>query len=424
MAAGDFLDEIRVSFQSGKGGDGSASFHREKHVPRGGPNGADGGRGGDIVLIADRGKRTLYDFTRLDHYKAGDGGDAYLNKHGKDGGSIELHVPVGTLVYDDVTGDLVVDLSQDGMRFVLCRGGKGGMGNVHYTNSVRQAPTFAQKGGPSDLIEARLELKLLADVGLVGLPNAGKSTLLSALSAAKPKIAAYPFTTIAPNLGVVTVADHTFIMADLPGLIEGASEGIGLGHQFLRHAERNRVLLHVVDLFPFDETIPRENYQLIEDELLKYSEELFHLPRVIALNKTDLLPPDDVQFWVEEFQSTGHEVYAISAAAGQGLEPLKHALWRLVEASLATISSTVVSPVIQPKGEDSAWEVSVEDDEYVVTGKRLERMVAMTDLGNNEAVMYLHRRLQRMGVIDRLRDAGAEDGDTVRVGTFEFTYKD
>lgn len=421
---GGFLDEIKVSFQSGKGGDGSASFHREKHVPRGGPNGADGGRGGDIVLIADRGKRTLYDFKLLDHYKAEDGGDAYLNKHGKDGRSIELRVPVGTLVYDELTEDLVVDLAQDGLRFVLCKGGKGGLGNVHFTNSVRQAPTFAQKGGPSEILEARLELKLLADVGLVGLPNAGKSTLLSVLSAARPKIADYPFTTLVPNLGVVTVADHTFVMADLPGLIEGASEGVGLGHQFLRHAERNRVLLHVVDVFPVDGSDPTDNFRLIEDELLKYSPDLAALPRIVALNKTDLIPAEDTVALQADFERRGHEVFPVSAATGKGLEPLKHALWRVVEQSLIDLSGTVVSPVLVPKQDEGSWEATLVDGTYVLSGKRLERMVAMTDLDNNEAVMYLHRRLQRMGVIERLRELGADDGDNVRVGDFEFTYKD
>ena len=421
---GGFLDEVRVIFQSGRGGDGAASFHREKHVPRGGPNGADGGRGGDIILIADRGKRTLYDFKLLDHYKGGDGGNAYLNKHGKDGAGIELHVPIGTLVFDDLTGELVIDLAQDGMKYVICRGGKGGMGNVHYTNSVRQAPTFAQKGGPCETLEARLELKLLADVGVVGLPNAGKSTLLSVLSAARPKIADYPFTTIVPNLGVVTVADHTFVMADLPGLIEGASDGVGLGHQFLRHAERNRVLLHVVDLFPIDETSPLGNYQLIEEELAKYSADLAALPRIIALNKTDLLQPDEIEQAVKEFEGTGNEVFPISAATGQGMEPLKHALWRIVEKSLLTSATHVISPVIQPKGEDDSWDVEVDGKEFVVVGKRLERMVAMTDLSNNEAVQHLHRRLKRIGVIERLQQAGADVGDTVRVGEIEFTYKD
>ncbi len=422
-AGGGFLDEVRVTFQSGRGGDGAASFHREKHVPRGGPNGADGGRGGDIALVADRGKRTLYDFKLLDHYKAGDGGDAYLNKHGKDGAAVELHVPVGTLIYDDATGELVVDLAQDGVRYVVCRGGKGGMGNLHYTSSVRQAPTFAQRGGPSETLDARLELKLLADVGVVGLPNAGKSTLLSALSAARPKIADYPFTTLTPNLGVVSVADHTFVMADLPGLIEGASEGIGLGHQFLRHAERNRVLLHVVDLFPLDGTSPLDNYRMIEDELAKYSAELASLPRVVALNKTDLLQPEEVVASVARFQETGHEVLPISAATSQGLDALKHALWRHVEKSLAT-TSPIVTPLLQARVEDDVWDVEVLGGEFVVTGKRIERMVAMTDLSNNEAVMHLHRRLKRIGVIERLQQAGADVGDTVRVGEIEFTYKD
>jgi GTP-binding protein len=285
-----FIDEAVVDFQSGTGGSGAVGFHREKHVPRGGPNGSDGGKGGDIILIADSHKRTLYDFSLINHYRADNGVHAIGNKKGKDGRYIELKVPVGTVITDAETGALIADLNIHGMKYVICKGGRGGHGNMHYVSSVRQAPNFAEKGEPGEKKHVRMELKLLADVGLVGLPNAGKSTLLSMISAARPKIADYPFTTIVPNLGVVTVADQTFVVADLPGLIEGAHEGIGLGHQFLKHAERTKVLIHVVDVYPIDESDPYENYLLIENELRQYQAELANRPRVIALNKIDLLP--------------------------------------------------------------------------------------------------------------------------------------
>ncbi|MCU0317423.1 MAG: GTPase ObgE [Fimbriimonadaceae bacterium] len=420
-----FLDETNVLFESGQGGNGAASFHREKHVPRGGPNGADGGRGGDIILIADRGKRTLYDFQLLDHYKAENGTNAYLNKRGRDGKDLEIHVPVGTIVTDLDLEEVIADLHTDGMAFVVSKGGKGGRGNLHFTNSVRQAPTFAQIGAPAEIINAKLELKLLADVGLIGLPNAGKSTLLSQLSAAKPKIADYPFTTLVPNLGVVRVSNETFVMADLPGLIEGASEGIGLGHQFLKHAERNKVLLHVVDSFPVDGSDPIENFKLIEAELQKYSEELFARPRLIALNKLDLGGTGDDEVLIEFFREAGvnFPIFPISAAAAKGTEALAFALLEIIREAEAT-SPPVIVPIFK-ETRDDAWDVEVDErGTLVVTGKRIVRLVSMTDLDNSEAVRYLHRKLKRIGVIDRLVEMGAEEGVDVRIGSWEFTYAD
>lgn len=419
-----FIDQVRVTFQSGSGGDGAASFHREKHVPRGGPNGADGGRGGSIYLVADRHKRTLYDFKLIDHYKAHDGTKAVLNKRGKDGEDVHIYLPVGTEVRDVETGELLIDLAHDGMKFEISRGGKGGQGNLHFTNSVRQAPTFAQKGEPGEYREVELELKLLADVALIGLPNAGKSTLLSRLSAARPKIADYPFTTLAPNLGVVSVLDQTFVMADLPGLIEGASEGIGLGHQFLRHAERNRVLLHLVDAFPIDESDPFANYQLIEEELRKYNETLYMRPRVIALNKCDLAYEDSmVDAVAKKFEETGITLFRISAVAGQGLEELKRELLSEIVKETEQEATQKLVPVLRPK-EAEQYEITKRGNSYMVHGRRVERMVAMTDLSNTEAVMFLHRQLQRIGVVQKLRELGIEDGDEVNVGSFAFTYSD
>lgn len=423
MAQGGFLDEAVVTFTSGKGGNGAAAFLREKHVPRGGPNGANGGRGGDIILVADNHKRTLYDFQLRDHFEAPGGANAIGNKSGKDGADVRIAVPVGTIVTDLDLEEVVADLSVPGMEVVLCRGGRGGFGNEHYVNSVRQAPTFAQNGAPAEQVRAKLELKLIAEVGLIGLPNAGKSTLLSAMSAAKPKIGAYPFTTITPNLGVVTVADHTFTMADLPGLIEGASEGVGLGHQFLRHAERNKVLLHVVDSLPIDESDPRGNFELIESELRSYSEDLFNRPRIVALNKADVLSPEQRSEVLEEFSDLDFPVLVISGVSGEGIDELKFALWNVIEQQATVEQPTVLKPVAHVKRDDT-WTVTSETDGFVVTGERIERLVAMTNLENRDALHYLYRKLERIGVIGELEKMGAEDGDTVFVGNFEFTYMD
>jgi GTP-binding protein len=416
-----FLDEAEIELRSGSGGDGSATFHREKFVPRGGPNGADGGRGGNVILLADRHQRTLYDVKLRRLFQAGDGTAASGNKMGKNGEDVIIRQPVGTVVYDALTDDPIIDLNIDGMQYVICKGGKGGLGNIHYTNSIRQAPTFAQKGAPRETLVTRLELKMLADVGLVGLPNAGKSTLLSVVSAATPKIASYPFTTITPNLGVVKVSTNSFIMADLPGLIEGASEGHGLGHQFLRHVERTKVLVHVVDAFPVDETDPVSNYRQIEKELELYSDKLAKRPCIIALNKTDLAPQGDVDVIVELFREEGLEVFPISGVAAKGLDPLLFEIERKLKEVEMQPDETIITPVLRAK-EDGNWEVVMDEDEFVIKGARIIKMVAMTDLGNSEAVRYLHRRLERLGVIQRLRDLGADEGDTVRVGDWAFTF--
>lgn len=418
-----FLDEAEVTFVSGRGGSGAVAFHREKHVPRGGPNGADGGRGGHIILIADRNKRTLYDFKLQQKFQAEDGVHGVGNKRGKDGRSIEIKVPVGTLVRDLDLDELLVDLNVHGMKFVLCQGGRGGYGNQHYTSSVRQAPNFAQKGAPEETIRAKLELKLLADVGLVGLPNAGKSTLISQISAARPKIADYPFTTIVPNLGVVKYHDDTFVVADMPGLIEGASEGIGLGHQFLKHVERNRVLVHVVDAYPIDGSDPLENYELIERELKLYSEEIWQRPRIIALNKIDIIPTGDFEAIRERFENLGPPMFAISAATGEGIQPFLNDVAALLKSTLAEPEIPVLMPALE-KELDQEWRVEQIEDGYEVHGRRVLRLVAMTNLENDEAVRYLHRRLQRLGVIEKLREIGAEEGDTVYVGTAVFAFTD
>jgi GTP-binding protein len=416
-----FIDEAVVDFQSGTGGSGAVGFHREKHVPRGGPNGSDGGKGGDIILIADSHKRTLYDFSLINHYRADNGVHAIGNKKGKDGRYIELKVPVGTVITDVETGALIADLNIHGMKYVICKGGRGGHGNMHYVSSVRQAPNFAEKGEPGEKKHVRMELKLLADVGLVGLPNAGKSTLLSMISAARPKIADYPFTTIVPNLGVVTVADQTFVVADLPGLIEGAHEGIGLGHQFLKHAERTKVLIHVVDVYPIDESDPYENYLLIENELRQYQAELANRPRVIALNKIDLLPFGGFNEVKQKFEHLPYPIFTISAATNEGMQPLLFETLATLEKEEAQMPAEVQLTFTNAPEEDIMSIIKLEDG-WEVVSKKIHRMVSMTDLTSGDAVRYLHKRLNRTGLYDKLREAGAEEGDTVFVGQNVFQY--
>jgi len=418
-----FLDEAIVDFASGRGGSGAVSFHREKHVPRGGPNGADGGRGGSIVLLADRSKRTLYDFKLQPKFHAENGGHAVGNKKGKDAKDVMIRVPVGTVVTDAATGEVIADLNAHGLKVVLCKGGRGGFGNLHYVSSVRQVPNFAQKGEPGERLTAKLELKLLADVGLIGLPNAGKSTLISQISAAKPKIADYPFTTIIPNLGVVRVGDETFVVADMPGLIAGAANGKGLGHQFLRHVERTKVLVHVVDCFPVDTSDPVSNFEAVESELKLYSEEVWSRPRVVALNKIDLLPPAEVNLLATKFKQCGHPVFPISAATSQGTEALLYSIVELLKSEAPEESIPILVPTMH-QTDESSWTVEVVEDAYHVIGKRIERMVAMTNLERDDDLRYLHRRLERLGVIARLREAGASEGDTVRIGDYEFAFTD
>ncbi len=418
-----FLDEATIDVRSGKGGDGASSFRREKHVPRGGPDGGDGGDGGDVIVIADRQVGTLLPFRYKRKFVAASGGNGEgHSRFGKDGKSIKIPVPIGTVIKDAETGEVLADLAHKGARFLAAKGGRGGRGNLHFVSSVRQAPTFAEKGEPAEGRKLLLELKLMADVGLVGLPNAGKSTLISAVSAAKPKIADYPFTTLEPNLGIAGVGDISFTIADLPGMIEGASEGKGLGHRFLKHAERTRIVCHVVECAPVDESDPVENFRVIAHEVDAFSENLRDKPVVIVMSKIDLIPKDaqdELRGKLEE--ASGLEVFPISAVAQQGLEPL---LFRLAEAVKEAPEEPEIE-VIEPvpvNAERDAWKIRKEEDGYAVEGRRIERLIAMTDLHNDEALRMLHRKLLGIGVIGELQEMGAEDGDTVRIGEFAFVY--
>lgn len=419
-----FIDEAVLTVRSGSGGNGSATFHREKHVPRGGPNGADGGRGGNVVLVASKGERTLLDFRYRRSIIAANGENARQNKRGSDGADERVLVPVGTIVKTR-DGKVLGDLASDGAELVVARGGRGGRGNLHFTSSVRQAPSFAENGEPGEEREIVLELQLIASVGLVGLPNAGKSTLLSAVSAARPKVAAYPFTTITPNLGVATVDDKKLVIADLPGLIEGASEGHGLGHQFLKHVQRTLVLVHVVDLFPLDESDPLDNFKVVESELAAYSPELGRRRRIVALNKTDLGSPEDVQERAKPFLAAGLPCFLVSGATGQGLPALLREVAAQLE--LAEAEAEDQAPVRLPEvvvEDEEPFEVGQDDEAFFVTGKRVERAVKMTNLANGDAVRFLHRKLMKMGVIAALREAGAQQDDTVRIADFEFEFED
>lgn len=424
-----FVDEVIIHVEAGRGGDGAATFRREKHVPRGGPDGGDGGRGGDVVMIADPMLTTLIDFRMKREYKADRGGNGSDNKKfGKNGQNIELRVPVGTQVTDLETGVVIADLVHAGQREVIAKGGRGGRGNVHFVSSTHQTPRFAEKGEPAEIRDVRLDLKMLADVGLIGFPNVGKSTLISKISAARPKIADYPFTTLVPNLGVVQVAPgKSFVVADIPGLIEGASEGAGLGHQFLRHVERTRMLVHVVDVSGLTMRDPYEDFATVNRELAAYSDRLAGLPQLVALNKSDMPGAAEIVPGLRKhLEEQGYEVFEISALTNAGVQDLLYAVSRALDAIPVPEISHADQEVIRFRApEDDKWEAEeAEEGVYVVRGRGIERVTAMTDMNNQDAVRRLQRILEKAGIVNRLRDLGATDGDTVRIGKFEFDFID
>ena len=421
-----FYDTARIYVKAGDGGDGVVSFRREKYVPEGGPNGGDGGRGGNIEFIVDEGLRTLVDFKYKRHYKAGRGQHGQgKNMHGKSGEDLILRVPPGTLIKDADTGELLADLTVPGQRIIAARGGRGGRGNARFLSNKQRAPRIAEKGEPGEERWLQLELKLLADVGLLGFPNAGKSTLISRISAAKPKIADYPFTTLSPNLGVVSVEEgKSFVVADIPGLIEGAHQGVGLGHDFLRHLERTRVLIHVIDLSSFEQE-PIDAFRIINRELELYSPELSKKPQVVAANKIDVPEAKERLASLIEALDPDIPVFPISAVTGEGVTDLLYKVQAMLEE---------IGPVEPETVPETAWKetrydpekepftVTPEDGIYIVTGKEVERQVAMTDMANEEAVRRLARILRKMGVDDALREAGARDGDEVRIGDLIFDF--
>jgi GTPase len=424
-------DRARIYVKAGDGGNGSISFRREKFVPRGGPDGGDGGKGGDVVLRVNPSDNTLLRFHYQYRYVAQNGGSGQKAKrHGKSAPNLVLDVPAGTVVRDDETGDVLADLVRDGEQFVVLRGGRGGLGNSHFATSSKQAPRLAEKGEPGKERWLRLELKLIADVGLVGYPNAGKSTLLAAMSAARPKIADYPFTTLEPNLGVVQVDDETFVLADIPGLIEGAAEGAGLGHEFLRHVERTRLLLHVLDgSGGLEGRDPLADFETIGAELVAYGAGLEEKPRLVVVNKLDL---PEARERLPQLRSAlaarGFDVVAVSAATGEGIQELgREVARRLAQLPkpepLAPVESAPRRYTLEDAADERHFEVErLSRHHFRVEGVRIERLASMTDFANEEAAERFQKVLQSSGIADRLTALGIEDGDVVHLGDYELIW--
>ena len=425
-----FADRARIYVRSGKGGDGHVSFRREKYVPNGGPDGGDGGRGGDVIFQVDEGLNTLTDFRHVRKYKAGDGQEGgKKNCRGRDGEDILIKVPEGTVIKEAESGKVIADMSGDKRRVVLLTGGKGGNGNQHYATSTMQAPKYAQPGQPARELELLLELKMIADVGLVGFPNVGKSTLLSRVTNARPKIANYHFTTIVPNLGVVDMdGAKGFVIADIPGLIEGASEGVGLGHEFLRHIERTKVIIHMVDAAGTEGRDPIADIYAINKELEAYNIEIASRPTVIAANKIDAIT-DDTDSPVEalraEFEPKGIRVFPISAVSGQGLKELLYHVSSLLEE--ADDKPVVFEQEYFPEFEGASnepytVEYDAENDEYVVEGPRIERMLGYTNLESEKGFAFFQKFMRENGILEQLEALEIKEGSTVRIYGLKFDY--
>jgi GTP-binding protein len=422
------VDEAIITVRSGRGGNGIVSFRREKFVPKGGPAGGDGGKGGDVLLYTDAQSATLVDFKYAPRYSAENGvpGSGAM-KTGRDGGDCRIKVPVGTLVYDDGTGDLLADLSAPGMELLVARGGRGGRGNVHFATPSRQAPEVAEGGEPGQERRLRLELRLLADVGVIGFPNVGKSTLISVVSAARPKIAEYPFTTLSPNLGVVSLpgVGRSFVIADMPGLIVGAHEGAGLGDRFLKHISRTRLLIHMLDVAALEGRDPVEDFDAINRELALFGENLAAIPQIVALNKIDLPEGKDRAKTVgQTLAGRGYDCYPISAATGAGVGELMEATW----ARLAEFGEPEEPPaeaqliIAAPPAERPLSVERMERGAFRVKGTAAEHAAATAYVQSRQGLDRFHRTLQRLGVLRALREAGAREGDTVIVGKREFDY--
>ena len=421
-----FIDRVKIYVQAGTGGNGTVAFRREAHVPKGGPSGGDGGRGGSVIFVATNSLSTLLDLRYYREYKAQNGEKGHAKKmHGADADDLVIRVPVGTCVYDDDTGNIIADLTKDGQRAVIAKGGRGGRGNARFASSRNPAPKICENGEPGEKFNLRVELKLLADVGLVGFPSVGKSTLLSVVSKARPQIADYHFTTIVPNLGVVQVKDgRSFVMADLPGLIEGASQGKGLGHQFLRHIERCRVIVHIIDMSGSEGRAPYEDYVTINKELGEYEYRLLERPQIIVANKMD---GDEAEENLKKFKEKlgDQKVFPIIAPIHEGIDAVLYAVADALETApdffnqeeeqesvLYTYKEEEKPFTIHNKG-NGVWEV---------TGKKVERLVQMASFTTDDGFQRFALQIRNMGIDDALREAGCEDGDTVRLYDFEFEF--
>lgn len=426
-----FADRAKIYIKSGKGGNGAVSFRREPFVPEGGPDGGDGGKGGDVIFQADENLRTLMDFRYKRKYEAENGQDGMKKKrYGKNGQDLIIKVPVGTVVIDEETGLVMKDLKEHGQSFVAAKGGKGGKGNTKYTTSTRQAPNFAEAGGFAKERNIILELKLIADVGLVGFPNVGKSTLLSVATSAKPKIANYHFTTIDPNLGVVQIFDTSFVMADIAGIIEGAHQGAGLGFRFLKHIERTKVLIHVVDVSGSEGRDPIEDFEKINRELEQYSPRLMKKPQIVAANKIDIISEDDPGYikFKEHVEAKGYKVFPMSAPINIGVKEV-----------LAEAAQQLQKLLLEPQEEDYEMFDFEKDDndpdyrevrasfdgrDYVLEGKQLLKIFNSTNFNDGGSLRYLYKYIEKSGAFEKLRELGIEDGDVIRIEDFEFEYYD
>lgn len=416
-----FVDQVKITAKAGDGGNGAVSFHREKFVQNGGPDGGDGGNGGDIILLADENMHTLMDFRFKRKYTAENGGNgAAALCRGKNGQSLVIKVPVGTIVRCTSDGRLVADMHEAGKEFVLLKGGRGGWGNSHFATPTRQAPNFAKPGQKCDVVEFEMELKSIADVGLVGYPNVGKSTILSVVTSARPKIGNYHFTTLAPNLGICRKYGMDFIMADIPGIIEGASDGAGLGIQFLRHVERTRMLVHVVDIAGSEGRDPVEDFEQICDELVAYGN-LAERHQIVAANKMDLPGAEEnLERLKKHLHGTDIEVYPVSAATGKGFDELMSAIVRVLpELPDTLIFEEEAAPV---QLDEKPFEITMDGGVYVVSGPAMDRLIGSVNFGDQESLNYFHRALRSRGVIDALRAAGAKEGDTVAIADMEFDF--
>lgn len=423
-----FIDKARIFIKAGKGGNGAISFHREKYVAAGGPDGGDGGRGGNVVFKVELGMTTLMDFKYKRKYAAQNGADgAGKRQRGKSGEDIVIKVPQGTIVRDAESNRIIADLSDPDKEVVLAKGGNGGWGNAHFATAVRQTPNFAKNGQSGDEREITLELKLLADVGLVGFPNVGKSTLLSMTTKADPKIANYHFTTLEPNLGVVDLGSHrSFVLADIPGIIEGASEGVGLGHEFLRHIERTRILIHVVDVSGVEGRNPIEDFDIINDELSKYDMALEERPQIVAANKTDIIQDTkSYEAFLAEMKKRGIEVFEMSAATNKGVAELMNKTYEELS-KLPPIA--IFEPEMNINEEeyimedDKGYEITRDNAVYVISGSWIEAVGGSVNFSDRESLQYFQRALLRRGVIEDLINMGIKEGDTVRIGDLEFDF--
>lgn len=422
-----FIDRARVYVKGGDGGNGMSSFRREKYVPNGGPSGGDGGKGADVILVADKNVNTLMDFRykRMFRAEAGENGMS-ANKHGRGRDPLYIKVPMGTMVKDEESGKVYCDLTQDGQEFLIAKGGRGGRGNARFQTAANRAPTFSEMGEPGEEHWLQLELKVLADVGLLGYPSVGKSSIIRKVSAARPDVAAYHFTTLTPVLGVVSLpGDRNFVMADIPGLIDGAAEGVGLGHNFLRHVERSNILLHILDVSGMEGRDPKDDFDAINRELAKYSPTLAKKKQIVVLNKIDLVQDDTtIPEVTKYFEDKGYEVFAVNALTGQGLPELMERAYYYVENYEPEPEASDDAVVYEAK-EDVEFVITRGDDaSFTITGKRIERLVAMTNFSDDQSVRRFQKIWRYMELDDRLREKGCQEGDEVHIGEQTFTFQD